>query len=284
MLNDLKNDIRSGGALTMLIASMVLIYLAVNVLPFLFNVQNVVDGFIHNYFAFPSSFHRFVLHPWTIISYAFFHAGIFHLAFNLIAFYFFGDLLQSFIGRKHIVPLFIIGSIAGATLFMLFYNIFPFFKNDVLSADLIGASAGVMAVLLAATTLSPDMHIGFLIWRELKLKYVAAIFILIDLCSITLSNGGGHIAHLGGALLGYFYIKQLQNGNDFGKLFQFNFTKWKNRKRFQVHRNQPKTSISTKEKKSDEQTLNKILEKISASGYESLSKTEKEFLKSYNEQ
>ncbi len=284
MFNDLKNDIRKGGALTMLIAAIIIIYVVANVFPFLMGWQNESTTFIHQYLALPSSFHRFLQHPWTIITYAFFHADVFHILFNMFALYYFGDVLQDFIGKKHIVPVFIIGSISGALLYMLFYNIFPFFQSAVANADLIGASAGVMAILLAATSITPELPIGFLIWRDLKLKYVALIFLVIDLVSIVSSNAGGHIAHLGGAILGYFYIKQLQNGNDFGKLFQFNFSKWRNRKRFKVHRNQPPANVSTKEKKSDEQTLNKILEKISASGYESLNKTEKEFLKNYNEQ
>jgi membrane associated rhomboid family serine protease len=255
-----------------------------NVFPFLLNLQNTFDSFIHNYLAFPSSFQRFVLHPWTIVTYTFFHAGIFHIAFNLFAFYFFGDIMQSFIGRKHIVPVFIIGSIAGATLYMLFYNVFPYFKNDINTSDLIGASAGVMAILLAATTVSPDLPIGFLIWRDLKLKYVAIIFILIDLASIASSNAGGHIAHLGGALLGWFYIKQLQNGNNLGAWWQIDFSKFKNRKKFQVHRNENFVEKKVDAKKTNEEKLNKILDKISASGYESLSNEEKDFLKKFGEQ
>ncbi|MEY4877304.1 MAG: hypothetical protein RL708_2454 [Bacteroidota bacterium] len=278
MFNDLKNDIKNGGTLTILIAIMVCIFVGLNVLPMLLGLGNQTDNFIQNYLAFPASFSRFIYHPWTIITYAFLHASPFHILFNMFAFYFFGDVLQSMIGRKHILPVFIWGSIAGAIFFMFGYNLFPLFKESLPFANIVGASAGVMAVVIAATTITPNLPIGFLIWRELELKYVALIFVLIDLVSMAGGNAGGHIAHLGGALMGYLYIKQLQNGFDFSKWFRFDFSKLKNKKKFKVHRNDEKSAAP---KKTTETELNRILEKISASGYESLTKGEKDFLKQY---
>jgi membrane associated rhomboid family serine protease len=278
MFNDLKNDIKNGGTLTILIAIMVCIFVGLNVLPMLLGLGNQTDNFIQNYLAFPASFSRFIYHPWTIITYAFLHASPFHILFNMFALYFFGDVLQSMIGRKHILPVFIWGSILGALLFMLAYNIFPLFKDVLFSANVVGASAGVLAIVIAATTLTPNLPIGFLIWRELELKYVALIFVLIDLISMAGGNAGGHFAHLGGALMGYIYIKQLQNGFDFGKWFQIDFSKMKNKKKFQVYRNDEKPIAP---KKNTEAELNRILEKISASSYESLTKAEKDFLKQY---
>jgi membrane associated rhomboid family serine protease len=285
MFNDLKNDIIKGGALTLLIAFIILIYLITGILPVLMSGSGAVDFYIHEYFAFPASWQRFIHHPWSIITYSFFHAGVFHVAFNMIALFFFGDILQDFIGRKHIIPVFTFGVIGGAILFFLFYNLFPFFKSSVPNADLIGASAGVMGILLAATTITPNLPIGFLIWRNMQLKYVAVIFVLIDLLSIISTNAGGHIAHLGGALAGWFYIRQLQNGVNLGSWWQFDFSKMKNRKKFQVHRNDDFKLKPTQNTRNDnEQRLNKILDKISASGYESLTDEEKSFLEKYNEQ
>jgi membrane associated rhomboid family serine protease len=278
MFEDFKNDIKNGGVLTILIAAMVCIFIAINVLPMLFGFGNEADVLILNYLAFPASFSRFIIHPWTIITYAFLHADAFHILFNMFAFYFFGDVLQSMIGRKHILPVFVMGSIGGALVFMIAFNVFPFFSTAINSATLVGASAGVMAIVIAATTLTPNLPIGFLIWRELELKYVALIFVGIDLVSMAGGNAGGHIAHLGGALMGYIYIKQLQNGLNLGKWFSFDFSKMKNKKKFQVYRNEEKP---TKPTPNNEIELNKILEKISASGYERLSKAEKDFLKQY---
>ncbi|MFM2224087.1 MAG: hypothetical protein RJA07_289 [Bacteroidota bacterium] len=278
MFNDLKNDIKNGGTLTILIAIMVCIFVGLNVLPTLLGLGNQTDNFIQNYLAFPASFSRFIIHPWTIITYAFLHASPFHILFNMFAFYFFGDVLQSMIGRKHILPIFIWGSVFGALVFMLAYNVFPLFKDVLFSANVVGASAGVLAMVIAATTITPNLPIGFLIWRELELKYVALIFVLIDVVSMAGGNAGGHFAHLGGALMGYIYIKQLQNGFDFGKWFQIDFSKMKNKKKFQVYRNEEKPTTL---KKNTETELNRILEKISASSYESLTKAEKDFLKQY---
>jgi membrane associated rhomboid family serine protease len=281
MFNELKNDIKNGGTLTIMIAIMVCIFVGLNVLPMLLGLGVQTDFFIQNYLAFPASFSRFIYHPWTIITYAFLHAGPFHILFNMFAFYFFGDILQSMIGRKHTLPVFIWGSIAGALFFMMAYNVFPLFKESLLLANIVGASAGVMAVVIAATTITPNLPIGFLIWRELELKYVALIFVMIDIISMAGGNAGGHIAHLGGALLGYIYIKQLQNGFDFSKWFSFDFSKMKNKKKFQVYRNDEKP---TSPSKNTEAELNRILEKISASSYESLTKAEKDFLKQYGTQ
>jgi len=282
MFKDLKNDIVRGGALTMLIATIILIYIVANVFPFLMNWQIESEIFIHQYLAFPSSLHRFITHPWTIITYAFFHADVFHILFNMFALYFFGDVLQDFIGRKHILSVFVISSAGGALLYFLFYNVFPKLQISAAYSDLIGASAGVMGILIAATTITPDLPIGFLIWRELKLKYVAVLFLIVDIVSLVSSNTGGHISHLGGMLAGWIYIKQLQNGNNLGAWLQFDFSKIKNRKKFQVHRNDNFIEKKVDAKKTNEEKLNKILEKISASGYESLSNEEKDFLKKYS--
>jgi membrane associated rhomboid family serine protease len=282
MFKDLKNDIVRGGALTMLIATIILIYIVANVFPFLMNWQIESEIFIHQYLAFPSSLHRFITHPWTIITYAFFHADVFHILFNMFALYFFGDVLQDFIGRKHILSVFVISSAGGALLYFLFYNVFPKLQISAAYSDLIGASAGVMGILIAATTITPDLPIGFLLWRELKLKYVAVLFLIVDIVSLVSSNTGGHISHLGGMLAGWIYIKQLQNGNNLGAWLQFDFSKIKNRKKFQVHRNDNFIEKKVDAKKTNEEKLNKILEKISASGYESLSNEEKDFLKKYS--
>lgn len=280
MFEDLKNNIKNGGTLTLLIAMMICIFVGLNVLPMLLGLGTQTDNFVQNYLAFSASFSRFIYHPWTIITYAFLHADVFHILFNMFAFYFFGDVLQSIIGRKHILPVFVMGSIGGALIFMMAFNVFPYFSTAINSATLVGASAGVMAIVIAATTITPNLPIGFLIWRELELKYVALIFVLVDIISIAGSNAGGHFSHLGGALMGYIYIKQLQNGFDFGKWFQIDFSKMKNKKKFQVHRNElPKKNINPNK---NEIELNRILDKISASGIDSLTSAEKDFLQKFN--
>ena len=279
MFNDIKNDIKNGGTLTIMIAIMVCIFVGLNVLPMLLGLGMQKDIFIQNYLAFPASFSRFIYHPWTIITYAFLHANSpFHILFNMFALYFFGDVLQSMIGRKHILPLFLMASFAGAALYMLAYNVFPLFRNVIEFSSVVGASAGVMGILIAATVITPNLPIGFLIWRELELKYIALVFVIIDLVSMAGGNAGGHFSHLGGALFGYIYIKQLQNGFDFSKWFSFDFSKMKNKKKFQVYRNDEKPTPSPK---NTEAELNRILEKISASGIDSLTSNEKAYLEKY---
>ncbi|MDB5012142.1 MAG: rhomboid family intrarane serine protease, partial [Daejeonella sp.] len=163
----------------------------------------------------PSLPYRF----WSVITYMFSHRNLFHFFFNMLGLYWLGTIFLDFLNKRQFTFVYLAGGISGALFYIIFYNVFPVFKGVLPSSDLIGASASVLAVTVAAATLVPDFTIRLLLIGSVRLKYFALFYVLISFLSIAGSNAGGYIAHLGGAFLGYIYIKALQNGNDWSKLF-----------------------------------------------------------------
>ena len=255
--------------------------LLINTLLYLFKIP--IDSYTI-WFELSSSFGDLVFKPWTIITYSFLHSGFFHLFFNMYIFLFASRLFLNLFKSNSLLNVYFLGIIIGGLLFLFSYNFFPAFENS--KPYMIGSSAGVMSLLIFMSTYSPNQEVRLLLFN-VKLLYIGIAFIMLDIIQIPYGNAGGHIAHLGGALLGFIYANKLKNGVDIGlpfegillkitTLFQFNKTKmntvYKNKsgKKF-VGRND--NNSKTNQKKIDE-----ILDKISSSGYESLSKKEKDFL------
>ncbi len=267
---------------------------------FVFIVSNVLStlGFLgqvsfdlEEYFYFPADINLYYLRFWSIFTYIFFHRDLFHLLFNMMWLYFFGNIFLNIHTTKRFVNLYVLGAIFGALLYMFAYTVLPVFVAS--SSALRGASAAVSAVMVAATLQVPNKLVRFMfIPVNLKLWWITLGFLIMDFVRIQSGNSGGHIAHLGGALIGYVYMVQLQKGNDIGLPIE-KFIDWcvtlfrgaekKNTFR-KVYRNKSKKATKKKSKdtihsKSEHQkTVDAILEKISKNGYESLSKKEKEML------
>ncbi len=242
------------------------------------HMNNVIS-----YLALPASLSKLIYRPWTFITYAFTHFELFHIVFNMLWLYWLGSILSEFLGNKKILPVYMMGSWFGGALYILFYNIFPYFNNVVDQSSCIGASAGIMAIILATAVLLPDYSIMIFIW-PIRMKWLAAIFVGIDIISINFDgNAGGHIAHLGGALFGYIYIASYRNGNDlslwFNNAADAIVSVFSGRKKMKV--TYTKTDVKHSERKKDidkQKKIDSILDKISKSGYESLSAEEKEIL------
>lgn len=247
-----------------------------------FTIQSLIS---YPYFilALPSGLSNLLTHPWTLITYGFTHFELFHLVFNMLWLFWIGSILTEYLGNKKILPVYMMGSWFGGALYILFYNIFPYFSNVVDQSSCIGASAGIMAIILAAAVLLPDYSIIIFIW-PIRLKWLAAIFVGIDIISISFDgNPGGHIAHLGGALFGYIYIASYRNGTDlslwFNNVADSIISVLSGRKKMKV--TYSSTSSRSYERKKDidkQKKIDSILDKISKSGYESLSAEEKEIL------
>ena len=218
----------------------------------------------------------FIFTPWTIITYGFIHGSISHILWNMILLYFSSRFFLNLFSAEKFLNTYFLGIILGGIIFLFSFSIFPVFKNSY--ANLIGSSAGVMSVLIFVCTYSPDQEIR-IIFFNLKLKYLGIALVLIDIIQIPSGNAGGNLAHLGGSLFGFIYANQLKNGNDIGLFFEkflFSFYKFfkKPVKLKTVHKNKnPNQTSSDKQKRVDD-----ILDKISNSGYDSLSKEEKDFL------
>lgn len=242
------------------------------VIEFLFASGLGVHSWLVQNLSLPAYLPALLFKPWTILTYMFLHLDIFHFFFNMLGFYWLGRIFEDFLNQRQLTFTYLAGGLFGAFLFILFYNIFPGFQLALFNSTLLGASASVMAVIVATATLLPDYSIRLLLFGEIRLKFLALIYVLLDVISISGLNAGGAVAHLGGALLGFVFIKQLQAGNDWSKIFH-------RRKRLKVVRNTTaKVGTITSQSVPDEEIIDQILDKISKSGYDSLTKQEKEQL------
>ena len=166
--------------------------------------------------ALPSDFQTFILKPWTLISYFFTHEGFFHILFNMLFLYWFGKIVHDLLGNNKLVNLYVLGGIIGGITYMLAYNLIPFYHDRVNQSILIGASAGVFAVVVGAATYFPNYSLFLLFLGPIRIKYIAIFYVLLSFFRIDGTNAGGDLAHLGGAAIGFIYILQLKKGNDIG--------------------------------------------------------------------
>ena len=280
IIDDLKAQYRTGGIEMQLIfwnIGLAIIYFLIEA----FSSQAI--GYVNYWLLLSSSPSELLFKPWTLLTYAFFHGGVMHLIFNLIMLNFAARLFLTFFTAKQFLGLYILGAIFSGLIFVLTYFLF---QNV---GVLIGASGAIMAVLIASATYAPLYQIRLMFIGNVKLWHIAAVFLILDLIQMPASNMGGHIAHLGGAFFGFLFIKLLQKGTDLSlfvtKIISFfvNIFKPKKGTPFKkVHRNptqpQPKTASRIVVKDKTQQQIDEILDKISQSGYDSLTKDEKEFL------
>lgn len=253
----------------------------INTLLFLFNLNS--KSYIELFLLSPE-LNDLIIRPWTIITYSFVHDGFFHLFWNMLLLYYISRMILNLFSPSTFINVYFLGVIVGGILFLFSYSFFPVFKGDISSMG--GSSAGVMAAIIFMCTYSPDNEIR-LFFFNLKLKYIGILFFVFDIIQIPYGNSGGHIAHVGGAILGFFYARNLINGRDIGSSFEylwkFFFRKRKNKEGKAFLQDNPK--IYKKSDKSEKQKrVDAILDKISKSGYESLSDKEKNFLSRYGEE
>jgi membrane associated rhomboid family serine protease len=280
IFDDLKLQYKLGGIAQRLIYWNVFCFLV----SLLFFYQFKAGAFdFPNWIALSSEPAVFILRPWTFLTYAFFHDGFWHLFFNMMVLNFSSTLFLTFFTPKQYLGLYVLSAIFAGIAFAAGY----YFLN--LSSAIVGASAAIMAILVATTTYHPLMNVRLLFLGNVKLWHITFVIILIDLMQFRLANTGGHISHLSGAFFGFIFIKLLQNGIDLSKMvsgvidFFANLFKRSSGTQFKkVHRNYNKpverstSRIITKDKA--QQQIDEILDKISQSGYDSLTKEEKEFL------
>jgi membrane associated rhomboid family serine protease len=269
--------LRSGSRINLLIGINVFVFLAVNipaVLERLILGHNDLSAYADDYLLLPSYLPKLLTRFWTPITYMFMHAGIFHILFNMLWLYWMGQIFEEYLGNKRTIGLYLLGGLAGALFFVLSYNIFPLFTHTGLvnGSTVVGASASVMAIIIATATLLPDYSISLILIGPVKLKWIAVFYVVIDFLGVAGPNAGGEISHLGGALFGFIYIKQLQRGNDWIGAIN------------KIFKSKPKLKVVAKNSDKNSKSLprqeeiDRILDKISQSGYESLSKQEKEIL------
>jgi len=282
--DELKQSFKSGNTLIKLLYINIAVFLAVKIIGVIFFLLSAEQTFsIANWFAVPADFSNLILKPWTIFTYMFLHVDFFHILFNMLWLYWFGVLFLSYFDEKKLLSLYLTGGLAGAALYILAFNIFPAFSEVLPVSFALGASASVIAIVIAVSVHAPDHTIHLLFLGPVKLKYIALVTIAIDILSIASSNAGGHIAHLGGALYGYLFVQQYKKGKNINKGFdRFMdklFSLFKPKPKFKVTYKRPMTDIEyNKEKIKKKKDVDQILDKIAKSGYDSLTKKEKEIL------
>lgn len=263
-------------------------------LAFLFQLPS---DFLLEWFVFPKELGEFIFKPWSIITYAFLHSGIWHILSNMLILYYAGVYFLNYFSQKKLLTFYFLGAVFGALVYMASYNLFPAFQG-LGRSYLLGASAAVMSVLVGIATHIPHMRIRLILIGSIKFWWIAAFLVVLDVVQIPLNNPGGHLAHLGGAAFGYIYASQLGKGNDiasgfekmmdwFGSLFTGSKSKARKSPLKTVHRKKSAGGTTTttagyssrmKNKKEEQEKIDAILDKISKSGYDSLTKQEKEFL------
>lgn len=287
IITELKEKYQKGNICLQLIYINVAVFILVTVCGVLLQLFNYsLDGGL-SWLELPASFSRFIIQPWTLLTYMFMHAGFFHILFNMLWLYWFGKMFLQFFSAKHLRGVYLLGGICGGLLYMTAYNVFPYFQYMIEGSFLLGASASVLAIVAATAYREPNYPIPLLLLGTVRLKYLALIVIGMDLFFITSSNAGGHISHLGGALAGLWFAASLNKGRD--------ITAWINRtldtltEFFSPRTRKPKMKIHyggnrqkdydyNARKKSQSDEIDRILDKLKKSGYESLTADEKKSL------
>jgi membrane associated rhomboid family serine protease len=223
----------------------------------------------------PADINNFLSKPWTIITYMFTHSELLHILFNMLWYFWFGKIFIDYLGSKKLLNVYILGGIWGAIFFILSFNIFPVFSEYLPYARALGASASVLAIVVAISFYIPNYTLNLLFFGQVKIKYIAIISIIIDLLSIPAENSGGHIAHLGGAFYGMIYGLMLKTNSKFLKIPKLKFKK---KKSFKKNVRFMTDDEYNYEKAKHQKEIDRILDKISKYGYSSLTDKEKETL------
>jgi membrane associated rhomboid family serine protease len=288
-LDDFRRNFSKQSTLAQLITINVGVFFVLKMLGvffFLFKQENI-EQLILGYLALPADPGMILKRPWTIISYMFLHYDFLHILFNMLWLYWFGKIFLEYLNPKKLISVYLIGGLAGGLFYVLAFNLFPAFQESVSSSVALGASAAVLAIVMAISFYVPGYTINLMFFGPIKIKYVALVTVAIDLMSIRSGNAGGHIAHLGGAFFGFLYATQLRQGKDlskgFNQLMDSIFSLFKRRPKMKVKYSAPKDRVETDmdynaRKAAEQRTIDQILEKISRSGYEGLSREEKEIL------
>ncbi len=288
IIDDLKHQYKTGTALIKFIFINVAVFILVHLIGLLIFFFTGVSGssMVAYWLALPADFGQLILKPWSIITYMFLHEGFLHIAFNMLILYFGGQIFLQFLDAKKLIGTYILGGISGGLLFILTFNIFPVFNEIVSGALALGASASVMAVLIAIAAYVPNYTVRLMLLGNVKLKYIALFYVVMDIISIPQGNAGGHIAHLGGAFFGFYFIYRLRNGKDItvgvNRLLNYIAHLFSSKRKMKVvYKNPGKTKSDVAynaQKAANQQKIDAILDKISKSGYDSLSKEEKAIL------
>lgn len=268
--NEFASFLKSGSLLSILFIANVAVWLLMLLFPLVDYLYALPSGSAkagwYEWLALSSQWDVVIHRPWTLLTYMFLHDGFWHILFNMLMLYFGGTMCCRYLNPRRFGWIYFISGLFGALLYLLVYNLFPVGRLQV--SVLLGASAAVLGVFVAVAAYVPNQEVSLWLIRtfSIKLKWLALIFVVVDLLSIPANNAGGHIAHIGGALFGWLFVVAMR---------------WKNkkpRKAPSAGRRPLSDDEYNRRRADDQKRVDAILDKISKSGYDRLSKEEKEFL------
>ncbi|MBA7591234.1 hypothetical protein ES708_33386 [subsurface metagenome] len=285
LIDEIKISFKQGNSLTKLIYINLGVFLGIKIVQiffFLFNTPEGSESFIR-WLAVPSNLSELIRKPWTVLTYMFVHEGFLHILFNLLWLFWFGKIFLEYLNQKKLVGVYILGGLSGAFLYIFSFNVFPVFGSIATESIAIGASAAVIAIVIAISVYVPNYTVYLLFFGPVKIKYIAIlIFVFTSVWDFS-TNTGGKIAHIGGALFGFIYIRQYRKGTDISKglsriLGRF-LSFFKPKVKLKVEHKRPVNDMEYNKMKAREQKeINRILDKISKAGYDSLTREEKKIL------
>jgi membrane associated rhomboid family serine protease len=280
--DEIKESFKEGSALTRLIYINLGVFLVFRILNVFFFLSGTPFPFM-DWLALPADFGLLASRPWTLITYLFLHFDFLHILFNLLWLYWMGQIFLSYFDQGKLVTIYLLGGVFGGLFYVAGYNSFPVFSQIVADSRLLGASASVIAIVAALAVHAPNHTLHLMFIGPVKMKYIALVSVLMYVIGISSTNAGGNLAHLGGAFCGAIYVLQLRSGNNRIKkgngLFSILIKAFSPKPKVTVSYRKPVDDIEyNKLKNQDQKRMNEILEKISKSGYDSLSKEEKEIL------
>lgn len=280
--DEIKESFKEGSALTRLIYINLGVFLVFRILNVFFFLSGTLFPFM-DWLALPADFGVLASRPWTLITYMFLHFDFLHILFNLLWLYWMGQIFLTYFDQGKLITIYLFGGISGGLFYVAGYNSFPVFSQIVADSRLLGASASVIAIVTALAVHAPNHTLNLMFIGPVKIKFIALFSVLMYVIGISSTNAGGNLAHLGGAFWGVIYVLQLRRGIDLGKGINNLLSGMK-----KIFSPKPKVKVSYKkpvddieynrQKNQDKARMNEILEKISKSGYDSLSKEEKEVL------
>lgn len=286
IIDNLTAKYKTGSVLTRLILINIVAFILLKILGVIFTLFKIDLFNPILLLGVPSDILLLIKRIWTPVTYMFVHANVIHILFNMLWLYWFGKIFLQYFSGRTLGSLYLIGGVAGAVLYIVAFNTIPYYV-DIVNSRMIGASAAVMAIVMGTAFYKPDLRLNLLLIGQIKIIYIAIFVFLLDFLSLSSStNPGGHVAHIGGALLGYFFAVQYSNGKDItnwmSKTIDWFFGLFKPRRKgsgMRVNYTKRRGDWEYNAAKNDEQQeIDLILDKLKKTGYNGLTPEEKKKL------
>lgn len=284
--SDIRYWLRQGNTINQLLFWNIIVFLVMGTVYLIGRIAPTTDflsSFLFDNLSLHANVFAFLRKPWGLLTYMFTHLEFLHILFNMLNLYWFGNIFRSFLGNQRVLPLYLLGGIMGGAAYLLIYNL----AFGGVNAPMIGASASVMALLIACATKLPNYEIGLLFIGSIRLKWLALVVIILDLISLTQGNVGGIVAHMGGAVTGFIYIKLLNSGTDICQPLIWLFNRRlrvETPKRSFKPKKSPLKLVKPGQEENKQLRLDQLLDKINDNGMDSLSPEEKAWLKKMSQE